>query len=649
MVNQKQSKKEKLQEITAGIERGIKELFESDKYANYLRTMSRFPSYSTNNIILIHMQMPHASLVAGYSKWKNQFGRHVKKGAQSIKIIAPTPFEKKVEKIKRDPDTKAPILDQDGKAILEEKEIQIPMFKVVSVFDVSQTEGKPLPQIASDLKGDVQNYEIFMEALRRSSPVPLQVAPIRDNADGFFNADTQSITIREGMSEVQTVSAAVHEITHAKLHNYEKGCLTAAKEGETKDPPKPKDRRTEEVEAESVSYSVCQYYGIETGANSFGYIVSWSKGKELPELKASLDTINRTARSLIHDIDTHFAKICKERGIGLDVQSEQTVQEQEGHFDREDSVRKDTLLDQYPMPDAGRNPEEPGTGRGYLDEDMLPLSKDRAMELLEQDFTIYAVGGGGSAEMVFDREDLEERPAGVMFTVPREEWEQSKEFDKQVQDRLNRQEEREAAFLEHSGDCFAIYQVKDEDSQGVRFMGMDWLESKGLAVERANYDLIYTGQLSVDNDGGPARQLESLYEQFNIRHPADYHSPSLSVSDIIAVKQNGMLSCHYCDSFGFRELTGFLERENPLKNAELQVKNDYGMTDGLISNDPKEPTVAEMERQALSGQSISLMTLAEAIHRENREKKKSVVEQLKNQPRQEHKKAAPKRSAEREI
>ena len=248
MADQKQSNKERLQEITAGIEQGIKELFESEKYMDYLRTMSRFHSYSTNNIMLIHMQMPHASHVAGFNKWKNQFGRHVKKGERSIKIIAPTPFKKKVEEIKRDPDTKAPVLDQDGKAIWEEKEIQIPMFKIVSVFDVSQTEGKPLPQLASDLKGDVQNYEIFMEALRRSSPVPMKIAPIRDSADGFFSADTQSITIREGMSEVQTVSAAVHEITHAKLHNYEKERL-AARGDETKEPPKPKDRRTEEVEA----------------------------------------------------------------------------------------------------------------------------------------------------------------------------------------------------------------------------------------------------------------------------------------------------------------------------------------------------------------------------------------------------------------
>ena len=912
MADKKQSNKERLQEITAGIEQGIKELFESDKYMNYLRTMSRFHHYSTNNIMLIHMQMPHASLVAGFNKWKDQVGRHVKKGERSIKIIAPTPFKKKIEEIKRDPDTKAPILDKDGKAVMEEKEVQIPMFKVVSVFDVSQTEGKPLPQLASDLKGNVQNYEIFMEALRRSSPVPMTIAAIRDNADGFFSADAQSITIRAGMSEVQTVSAAVHEITHAKLHNYEKERLAAAQGDETKEPPKPKDRRTEEVEAESVSYAVCQYYGIQTGENSFGYIASWSKGKELPELKASLDTINKTASGLISDIDKHFAEICKDRGIDLAVQPEQMAQketepekqaeevppalepevsepketqmpqsptpeplryyvaecmefpdlgenhehlsltdairlyhsipaermngikgigfelpedgslyggtsfpilegntvdvdiinmiddfrdnplvqkavddliaampevevirqetvkqpEQESpgpepaekntelfteklyvlddttylhlqtsdtgydytlydvdtmreldggqldapelpfstaclnicemhglgsesikyaplamietlqeaalnamqeavtdiaadhsspirelqeHFDREDAAFWDTTLDQYPMPDSGLTIEELENDHGYLDGDMLPLSKDRAAELLEKDFTIYAIVDGGSAEMVFDQEDLGERPLDIVFAIPREEWEQSQDFHQLVQERLNHQEAREAAFLEHGGDCFAIYQIKDEDPQRLRFMNLDWLQSKGLSAEHVNYDLIYTGELSADDSTSMIQRLESLYERFNNYHPADYHSPSLSVSDIVAVKQNGVLSCHYCDSFGFQELTGFLVRDNPLKNAEMQVEDDYGMIDGIINNGPKEPTVAELEQQARSGQPISLMALAEATHRENREKKKSVVEQLKNHPKQEHKKTAPKKSAEREI
>lgn len=246
----------------------------------------------------------------------------MKKGEKSIKIIAPTPYKKKIEEIKRDPDTKAPMLDQDGKAIMEEKEVSIPTFRVVSVFDVSQTDGKPLPQLASDLIGNVQDYEIFMEALRRSSPVPLEMKPLRESMDGFFDPENQSITLRADMSEVQTVSAAIHEITHAKLHNYEQERLAVAAGEDGQEPPKPKDRNTEEVEAESVSYAVCQYYGIQTGENSFGYIANWSSGKELPELKASLDTIQKTASSLISDIDRNFMEICKERGIDLTARQE---------------------------------------------------------------------------------------------------------------------------------------------------------------------------------------------------------------------------------------------------------------------------------------------------------------------------------------
>lgn len=220
--NEKQTNKERLKDITDSIERGIQELFQSDKYAEYLRTMSRFHKYSVNNTMLIYMQKPDATLVAGFNKWRDQFGRNVMKGEKGIKIIAPTPFKKKIEQEKRDPDTNLPMLDADGKVIIEEKEIKIPMFKPVTVFDVSQTDGKPLPQLASDLTGNVQNYEVFMEALRRASPVPIEIIPIRDGSDGYFSLDDQKIAIREGMSEVQTVSAVVHEIGHAKLHNQKK-------------------------------------------------------------------------------------------------------------------------------------------------------------------------------------------------------------------------------------------------------------------------------------------------------------------------------------------------------------------------------------------------------------------------------------------
>ena len=218
----KPTNRERLQQITAGIEQGIKELFESEKYMRYLSVMSRFHRYSVNNTMLIYMQKPDATLVAGYNKWKNQFERHVKRGEHGITIIAPTPFKKKIEEQKLDPDTKAPMLDQDGKVIMEEREVEIPMFRPVKVFDVSQTDGKPLPELASSLSGNVQNYEAFMEALRRSAPVPLSVEPMAADMDGYFSPDRQRIAIREGMSEVQTVSAAVHEIAHSKLHDPKK-------------------------------------------------------------------------------------------------------------------------------------------------------------------------------------------------------------------------------------------------------------------------------------------------------------------------------------------------------------------------------------------------------------------------------------------
>lgn len=259
---EKQTSKDRLREITAGIEEGIKELFQSDRYAEYLQTMSRFHRYSVNNVMLIHSQNPNATHVAGFNKWRDQFGRHVKRGEKGIQIIAPVPFKKKIEEVKRDPDTDAPMLDKDGNVITEEKVVNIPMFKVASVFDVSQTEGKPLPELVSSLTGDVQQYDIFMEALRRSSPVPVRIEAMTAQMDGYFDTEHQDIAIRKGMSEVQTVSAVIHEIAHSKLHNYNKAQAEAAAGNETAEPPVKKDRHTEEVEAESISYAVCQYYGI---------------------------------------------------------------------------------------------------------------------------------------------------------------------------------------------------------------------------------------------------------------------------------------------------------------------------------------------------------------------------------------------------
>ena len=323
---EKQSNKERIKEITAGIEKGIQELFESDRYRNYLTTMSRFHRYSLNNVMLIHAQKPDATLVAGFNKWKNSFGRHVKKGEKGIQILAPTPYKIKQEEQKLDPDTKLPLLDENGEPVTEEKEVTIPMFKVVSVFDVSQTDGRPLPQISSTLTGDVAEYEVFLEALHRTSPVPISFQAMEPGMDGYFAPKKQKIFLREGMSQVQTICAAVHEIAHSKLHDYEH-MTELADDGETILVPGEKSRNTEEVEAESVSYAVCQYFGIETAENSFGYIAAWSQGKELKELRASLETINKISSELITGIEKHYREICKERGIQIETQEQDTSPE----------------------------------------------------------------------------------------------------------------------------------------------------------------------------------------------------------------------------------------------------------------------------------------------------------------------------------
>ena len=790
----KPTNRERLQEITAGIEQGIKELFESEKYMRYLSVMSKFHRYSVNNTMLIYMQRPDATLVAGFNKWKNQFERHVKKGEHGITIIAPTPYKKKIEEMKRDPDTQAPILDADGKAVMEEKEIEIPMFRPVKVFDVSQTDGKPLPELASSLSGTVPHYEAFLEAVRRSAPVPIEFEPMAANMDGYFSSEQQRIALREGMSEVQTISAAVHETAHSKLHDPKKHeaeptwKIVMVSEGGTKQDFRldfateaeaeqaaaeegwryvdenqfewrleveedltavkqaAKNRNTEEVEAESISYAVCQYFGIQTGENSFGYIASWSKDKELKELRASLETINRTSCELINDIERNYKEICKERGIDLTAapepeQAPQQAAEEKapaeevsppsaeyreallvlddtaylhvqpcdtgwdytlydvetmkqldgGQLDGPDMGRsaavshicedlgmggksikyaplsmietlqeaayqqtaevvaaqlpdaQEQALDEYPMPDPVLTQDDLEKC-GCLDSDLLPLSKERAYELMERDLTVYIIQEGENPVMAFDTADLDAHDG--IFALPREEWEETPEFDKLVKDRMDHQEEREQAFLSHKGDCFAIYQVKHTDElRDIRYEGLEWLQSIGRTVQRDNYELVYTAPLLPSDLKGDT--TEQLFYRFNNEHPADYGHPSMSVSDIVAIKRDGKVSCHYCDSFGFQQVPGFLP-DNPLKNAEMMLEDDYGMIDGIINNGPKQPTVADLEAQVKAGFSISLTELAAASHRE--QKKPSVLEKLRERtPEQAKNKTAPKRSAEREL
>ena len=297
---------EKLKEITDRLEQGITELFDSERYKEYLRVMSKFHNYSFNNTLLIAMQKPDASLVAGFTAWKNQFQRNVKKGEKGIKIIAPSPFKIKQETEKIDPQTQKPVIGKDGKPVTEEKEITIPAYKVVSVFDVSQTEGKELPDIAVDaLTGDVEQYSDFFAALEKTSPVPIGFEKIEGGAHGYYHLEDKRIALDEGMSELQTLKTAIHEIAHAKLHDID---LNAPK-----DEQQPRvDRRTREVEAESVAYTVCQHYGLDTSDYSFGYVAGWSSGRELAELKSSLETIRSAAADIISSIDGHIAELQKQ-------------------------------------------------------------------------------------------------------------------------------------------------------------------------------------------------------------------------------------------------------------------------------------------------------------------------------------------------
>ena len=286
---------QQVREITDKLEQGLKELFESERFKEYLKTMSKFYNYSFNNTLLIAMQKPDATLIAGYTAWQRNFDRHVMKGEKGIKILAPAPYKVQEEREKLDPATQKPVLDKDGKPVTETVEVTRPAFKVVSVFDVSQTDGKALPDIAVDeLTGSVENYAAFFDALKELSPVPIAFENITDGAKGYFSHVENRIAIQEGMSEIQTIKTAIHEIAHAKLH--------AVTPGEKVAPEDKKDRRTKEVEAESVAYTVCQRYGIETSDYSFGYIAGWSSDKETKELKGSLETIRKTAAEMITGI-----------------------------------------------------------------------------------------------------------------------------------------------------------------------------------------------------------------------------------------------------------------------------------------------------------------------------------------------------------
>ena len=609
---EKQPIKEQIKKLTDQIEAGIKALFQSgdlEKYQAYLRTMSHFHHYSVNNQMLIFSQCPHATLVAGYQKWQNQFSRHVLRGEKGISILAPTPYKIKVEKEKLDPVTKLPLLDADGNTITEEKEVQIPMFRPVKVFDVSQTDGKPLPERVqspvAELTGNVEHYEAFMEALRRVSPVPIEMKPLSNDLDGFFSPSKQSITLRDGMSEVQTVCAAVHEIAHSKLHDY-------AKQPNSQ----PKDSSTEEIEAESIAYTVCAYFGIETSANSFGYVATWSKDKDLKAFKDSLDTIRKTSSELISGVEQQFKEICKERGISLEpAQPAQKQPEQDIEklymADNEKYIhvqRSDTGID-YTIYDAASAKALDG---GVLDDTRQLLSAaaltvcklhnigDAApirlapLELLNglQEANELLLGAGeqitgveatSTADSLPDLPQLEQ---GYPMPDPTVDFAQMYQFgytDGNTMLPLSKERAREL-FLQD----VPIFVLNSDNTEYMVLDTEDLGAHSGIfGVERTEWE-------SVRDTLQPMR-------------------------DIVAPKQPDALSYLHDD-------TAKTQPENYLKNAEMALEDDYGMIDGIINNGPKQ-TVAEQEER-----SSILAKLKAPVETTNRTEKH-----------------APKRSAEKEL
>ena len=691
---------EKLKEITDRLEQGITELFDSERYKEYLRVMSKFHNYSFNNTLLIAMQKPDASLVAGFSAWKNNFERNVMKGQKGIKIIAPSPYKIKQEMQKIDPHTQKPVIGKDGKPVTEEKEVTIPAYKVVSVFDVSQTEGKELPDIAVDeLTGDVDRYKDFFAALEKTSPVPIAFENIEGGSHGYYHLEDKRIAINEGMSELQTLKTAIHEIAHAKLHDID---LNAPK-----DEQQPHvDRRTREVEAESVAYTVCQHYGLDTSDYSFGYVAGWSSGRELSELKSSLETIRSAAAEIINSIDENLAELQKAQDKEQTAGQEQPTREGQEAAPEKPDPEAAAPGKSGAQEKAGAAPKEAFTPETIYRVRRNPYSDSRENSYLLQ---AYVTQENGRAKM-----------GDVLYTGTPEKCRElmgqlkSGELTEGDVKQLYAKAQETAQTAGQDKDTFSIYQIKGGDeTRDFRFEPYDRLQAAGNVVDRANYELVYSAPLA------PETSLEDIYTCFNIDHPKDFKGHSLSVSDVVVLHQDGQDAAHFVDSVGFREVPEFLQeqkqltpddletgetvktprgtfhvtamsreqieaagygfhhqsddgkylimgngtrafavaaeqaqRDNPLKTAEQTTEQNGNMIDGIINN---TPTVDELEAKVKAGEQISLVDLANAVKADKErgkgakpEKKPSIRAQLRADKEKAQKKNAKQKSQDLE-
>ena len=503
--------------IMQSLESGVEELFTSNRYQEFLKTMAKFHNYSFNNTMLIAMQRPDATLVTSYKNWQSM-GRQVMKGEKGITIIAPAPYKKMKEKEVLD-ENQRPIMGTDGKPKTEQVEVTVPHFKAVTVFDIAQTSGEPIQTLAPELlTAAVQDFDSFMQAIQKISPVPIRFDEIDGNANGYYHNADKEIVIKKGLSESQTLKTAIHETVHAKLHDKEIMESLGVE----------KDRLTKEVEAESVAYCVCSSFGLDTSDYSFPYIAGWSSSREMKEMKASMDVIRKTAGEMIDQLTEELEIILEEK---------QKTELHEKYGILVDALEAAGYRYDYRESEPGHIVLAPdGTHEiaGYLQFEAWGDIKD----WLE--------------DTIAEGTDISERVDRTLYPF---------KFDYTLEEEMFR----------GNGDLYAIYHV-DEDTPGKQhlFMNMAMVKEDGITIDAENYKCVYSGRLH-ENE-----KLDDLYAMFNDNPPADYKAHSMSVSDVIITNRGGDMQAYYVDRFGFAELPDFAAQREKILDIVPEIENvDY--------------------------------------------------------------------------
>ena len=503
--------------IMQSLESGVEELFTSNRYQEFLKTMAKFHNYSFNNTMLIAMQRPDATLVTSYKNWQSM-GRQVMKGEKGITIIAPAPYKKMKEKEVLD-ENQRPIMGTDGKPKTEQVEVTVPHFKAVTVFDIAQTSGEPIQTLAPELlTAAVQDFDSFMQAIQKISPVPIRFDEIDGNANGYYHNADKEIVIKKGLSESQTLKTAIHETAHAKLHDKEIMESLGVE----------RDRLTKEVEAESVAYCVCSSFGLDTSDYSFPYIAGWSSSREMKEMKASMDVIRKTAGEMIDQLTEELEIILEEK---------QKTELHEKYGILVDALEAAGYRYDY-------RESEPGH---------IVLAPDGTHEIAGYlQFESWGDIQNWLEDTITEGTDISERVDRAMYPF---------KYDYTLEEEMFR----------GNGDRYAIYHV-DEDTPGKQhlFMNMAMVKEDGITIDAANYKCVYSGRLH-ENE-----KLDDLYAVFNDNPPADYKAHSMSVSDVIITNRGGDMQAYYVDRFGFAELPEFAAQREKILDIVPEIENvDY--------------------------------------------------------------------------